>query len=82
VFGASGWNSLNSSLQLSSLGLHGPALDEVTDDLAGSLYEVQEQADDSGSSAADNAVEDASARDGAPAAIVEGDAGDGGDGGD
>jgi subtilase family serine protease len=82
VFGASGWNSLNSSLHLSSLGLHGPALDELTDDLAGSLYEVQDQADDSGSSATDNAVEDASTLDGAPTAIIEGDAGDGGDGGD
>ena len=79
VFGASGWNSLNSSLHLSSLGLHGPAIDELTDDLAGSLFEVQEQANDSGASAADKAAEDMPALDGAPAAIVEGDAGDGGE---
>lgn len=79
VFGASGWNSLNSSLHLGSLGLHGPAVEDVTDDLAGSLFEVQDQSTDSGASAAGDAADDVPALDGAPAAIVEGDAGDGGE---
>jgi subtilase family serine protease len=78
VFGASGWNSLNSSLHLSILGLHGPSAEDVTDDLAGSLFEVQEQTNDSGASAADNAADDAPALDDAPAVIAEGDAGVGG----
>jgi subtilase family serine protease len=72
VFGASGWNRLNDSLRMSSLGLPGLAVDQATDDLAGPLFEVQSMPDD-GSAAADESP----ALDQPDPTLIECDAGDG-----